>query len=88
MAKQFYFDKLYPFRDEVRRVIHGVKTDFYLTGGTTLSCAYLPHYRFSEDLDLFVNDDDRFSIWAERVVDSLEQRAGWRVTVVRKDDLR
>ena len=85
MAKEFYFDKLYPFQDEVLRVINGVKTDFYLTGGTTLSRAYL-HHRFSEDLDLFVNDDDRFSTWAARVVDSLEQRAGWKVTVLHTDD--
>ena len=49
------------------RVLDEVETGFYLTGGTAASRGYLNH-RFSDDLDLFVNDDDRFSLWAERPV--------------------
>jgi hypothetical protein len=33
--------------------------EFYLTGGTALSAFYLQH-RFSEDLDLFTQDDQAF----------------------------
>src|SRR6266571_5267921 len=70
MHKESFFDKLYALQDEVLRVINGAGTEFYLTGGTAASRGYLNH-RFSEDLDLFVNDDDRFSAWADRVVQSL-----------------
>jgi hypothetical protein len=29
-----YFEDLYPFQDQVLKVISAVETDFYLTGGT------------------------------------------------------
>lgn len=54
----FYFDRLYPMQDEVLRLIRSADTEFYLTGGTAASRGYLNH-RFSDDLDLFVNDDRR-----------------------------
>ena len=82
--KSYYFERLYPFQDEVLQVINAVGTDFYLTGGTALSRAYL-HHRFSDDLDLFVNYDARFGEWAERVVDALWQRSEWQTQVVLKD---
>lgn len=40
--------------------------DFYLTGGTALSAFYL-HHRYSEDLDLFTQDDEAFQA-AETIV--------------------
>lgn len=82
--KSYYFDRLYPFQDEALRVIGGVETGFYLTGGTALSRAYL-HHRFSDDLDLFVNFDARFGEWAERVVDALWREGAWQTQVVLKD---
>src|SRR3989304_7912993 len=85
MEKDFFFDKLYPFQDEVLRVINGARTGFSLTGGTAASRGYLNH-RFSEDLDFFVNDDDRFSTWAGRVIESLEHQAGWTIAVLRKEE--
>ena len=57
----FYFDVLYPFQDRVLKVIRVAGTGFYLTGGTAASRGYLNH-RFSDDLDLFVNDDNRFGL--------------------------
>ena len=53
-----YFEKFYRIQDHVLHLINAQTTDFYLTGGTALSRGYL-HHRFSDDLDLFVNDDDR-----------------------------
>ena len=38
--------------------------------GTVASRGYLDH-RYSDDLDLFVNDDDRFGLWAQRIVQAL-----------------
>ena len=38
--------------------------DFYLTGDTALSRAYLNH-RYSDDMDFFVNGSDNFKSQAE-----------------------
>ena len=54
--------------------------DFYLTGGTAASRGYL-HHRFSDDLEFFVNDDDRFGLWAQRLVQALVSASEWTVAV-------
>ncbi len=74
----FYFHVLYPFQDEVLKVLNRVKTGFYLTGGTAASRGYLNH-RFSDDLDFFVNDDARFILWTDRWIQALSEN--WRVEV-------
>src|SRR5690349_4616169 len=75
MDKAFYFDKLYPFQDQVLRILREVETGFYLTGGTAASRGYL-HHRLSDDLDFFVNDDRRFLLWAERWIQTLTEQPG------------
>lgn len=52
---------LHPLQDEALAAAAPADTGFYLTGGTALGRIHLRH-RYSEDLDLFVNDDDRFGI--------------------------
>jgi hypothetical protein len=76
----FFFDTLYPLQDQVLGLIHQVDTGFYLTGGTAASRGYLNH-RFSDDLDLFVNDDSHFGLWAERMIQALLQVQAGDVTV-------
>lgn len=85
MAKSssFYFDFLYPFQDRVIRIINQADTAFYLTGGTAASRGYLQH-RFSDDLDYFVNDDDRFGLWVERVIQALNKE--WKCEVLMKEE--
>lgn len=85
MANQssFYFDTLYPFQDRVIKVINQVDTEFYLTGGTAASRGYLQH-RFSDDLDYFVNDDSRFGLWVERVIQALNKE--WDCEVLMKEE--
>lgn len=80
---EFYFDILYPFQDRVIRVINQVETGFYLTGGTAASRGYLQH-RFSDDLDYFVNDDNRFGLWVERLIQALNQE--WECEVLTKEE--
>jgi predicted nucleotidyltransferase component of viral defense system len=63
--------------------INQVDTSFYLTGGTASSRGYLQH-RFSDDLDYFVNDDDRFGLWVERIIQSLNKE--WRCDVLMKEE--
>jgi hypothetical protein len=80
-----WFEKvLYPFQDEALAVAARVETGFYLTGGTALGRIHLRH-RYSEDLDLFVNDDDRFQAWADRMLEAWRAEAGWQLTVQRRD---
>lgn len=81
----FYFDILYPLQDRVLKVINMVETDFYLTGGTASSRGYLQH-RFSDDLDFFVNDDARFGLWVERVIQSLTRENDWSCQVLMKEE--
>ena len=84
MDRAFYFDTLYPLQDRVLKVINTVETDFYLTGGTASSRGYL-HHRFSDDLDLFVNDDPRFALWNDRIIHTLADSSHWRIDVIQKD---
>jgi hypothetical protein len=79
----FYFDVLYPFQDQVIAAINQVDTSFYLTGGTAASRGYLQH-RFSDDLDYFVNDDDRFGLWVERIIQALNKE--WQCDVLMKEE--
>jgi hypothetical protein len=79
----YYFDLLYPFQKRVIKVFTRVETGFYLTGGTAASRGYLQH-RFSDDLDYFVNDDNRFGLWVERVIQALSP--AWTCEVLMKEE--
>jgi hypothetical protein len=85
MDKAFYFDQLYPLQDEVLRITSGVETGFYLTGGTAASRGYL-HHRFSDDLDFFVNDDRRFLLWADRLIQALSAVPGWSLQILMREE--
>lgn len=84
MNRAFFFDVLYPFQDRVLRVLDDLDTEFYLTGGTAASRGYLGH-RFSDDLDLFVNDAADFSLWSERFIQALSRSGDWRTNVSQRD---
>jgi len=70
MQKNYYQNILYPLQDKVISVIARLPVNFYLTGGTALSRAYLNH-RYSDDLDFFVNDDPSFRKQVELIIASL-----------------
>jgi predicted nucleotidyltransferase component of viral defense system len=78
---KIWFEKtLYPFQDEVLRIVSELKTPFYLSGGTAASRGYLNH-RYSEDLDFFVNDRPDFGLWAERLIERFRTESGWSCRV-------
>lgn len=85
MDHEFYYQRLYPFQDQVLKILLPLDTKFYLTGGTALSRGYLNH-RFSDDLDFLVNDDPYFGLWADRVVSGLFQERGWATQVLQRED--
>lgn len=70
MQKNYYLNILYPLQDKVLNLIGSLPVDFYLTGGTALSRAYLNH-RYSDYLDFFVNNSDNFKTWVEIIVGNL-----------------
>jgi predicted nucleotidyltransferase component of viral defense system len=70
MQKSYYQNILYPLQDKVLRIIEKLPVDFYLTGGTALSRAYLNH-RYSDDLDFFVNQSSGFGKQVELIIGSL-----------------
>lgn len=83
---EYYFTQLYPFQDRVIKTIRQVDTGFYLSGGTAASRGYL-HHRFSDDLDFFVNDDNQFGLWVERIIQACSQEnLGWRCQVLMKEE--
>ena len=84
-SPSFYFETFYPFQDRVLKIVNAVDTGFYLKGGTASSRGYLNH-RFSDDLDFFVNDDNRFGLWVERIIQALTQSADWSCQVLMKEE--
>ena len=84
MDPAWFEEVLYPLQDEALAVAASVDTGFYLTGGTALGRVHLRH-QYSEDLDLFVNDDDRFQVWAERLLDTWRAEARWTLSIQRRD---
>jgi hypothetical protein len=84
MKSTFYIERLYPLQDRVLARLKNVETGFYLTGGTVTSRVYLQH-RFSDDLDFFVNDDERFPLWTDRFMHALQMEGHWQVQVLLRD---
>lgn len=70
----FFREQLYPLQNRVLAKLRALETGFYLSGGTAASRVYLDH-RFSDDLDLFTNDQAEFPLWADRVVAMLRSYA-------------
>jgi hypothetical protein len=69
--EKYYTENLYPFQDGVLNIVKKSGTPFYLTGGTALSRGYFRH-RYSDDLDLFVNQDDGYSSYVQTLLADFE----------------
>ena len=70
-SAKYYRENLYPFQDGVLNIVKKSGTPFYLTGGTALSRGYFNH-RYSDDLDLFVNQDDRYPDYVQTLLTQFE----------------
>ena len=79
--------QLYSLQDWVLSLLRSVQHEFYLTGGTALGRGYYQH-RYSEDLDLFVNDVPEFELWRDRCLNALQTAGsaqGWPLEVVLRE---
>ena len=72
-SAEFYTEKLYPLQDGVLKIVRDLELPFYLTGGTALSRHYLRH-RFSDEIDLFVNADEKYSMYVDRLRDHISDK--------------
>ncbi len=88
MPEKYYLNKLYPVQDKILRILEELPMQFYLTGGTALSRAWL-HHRFSDDLDFFVNDNSEFKKQTESVLNALKNnKIDFEIATTAKDFLR
>jgi hypothetical protein len=74
--EKFYEEKLYPLQDGVLRKLASIHTPFYLTGGTALGRELIGH-RYSDDLDLFLNDHPDYRTLVQDSVTALEDGASF-----------
>lgn len=72
MHDDYYQNILYPLQDKVLKIVAKLPVEFYLTGGTALSRAYLNH-RYSDDLDFFVNNAGNFKIQVNKVIKAITE---------------
>ncbi len=84
MHADYYQNTLYPLQDKVLNVMTDLPVNFYLTGGTALSRAYL-HHRYSDDLDFFVNNIKDFKEQVNIVLLAID-RAGFKFDVAIADE--
>ena len=68
----YYEEKLYPLQDGVLSIINRSGTDFFLTGGTALSRGYY-HHRYSDDLDLFLDQSQTYDEQLDTVLAMLRE---------------
>jgi predicted nucleotidyltransferase component of viral defense system len=73
MEKKIAYPELYALQDKMLDLIFSLDNSFYLTGGTALHRFYYG-LRYSDDLDLFVSDDDLFNEYVREIIDLLESR--------------
>lgn len=69
---EYFRTKLYPFQDGILAIVRKSGTPFYLTGGTALSRRWF-HHRYSDDIDLFLDNDPGFAGHVDRLFTSLKQ---------------
>ena len=75
-SEAYYEEILYPLQNGVLTTLAACEAPFYLTGGTALHRHYF-RLQYSEDLDLFVNQDTGFGGYVDRALTTLRER-GYR----------
>lgn len=84
MPVEYYEKTIYPLQDRVLQPLKQERLPFYLSGGTALSRGYY-HHRYSDDLDLFVNDRDDFNVIVDRYIKELKQISNDLTVAMRSD---
>ncbi len=69
--EKYYTQNLYPFQDGILSIVKQSGAPFYLGGGTALSRAYY-NKRYSDDIDLFINNSEKFDEYSQILFSALE----------------
>jgi len=64
------YKKLYSLQDRVLDIIFDIEDEFYLTGGTALSRFFYAK-RYSDDLDFFTNNSQRYAYALKNTISNL-----------------
>jgi len=81
------YEKLYRLQDEVLNYVFEKEQEFYLTGGTCLSRFYHPK-RYSDDLDFFTNNSQRFAFAVKKIKLQLAEKFTLTPEIEAKDFVR
>ncbi len=81
------YKELYFLQDKVLDVVFTTEREFYLTGGTCLNRFYVEK-RYSNDLDFFANNSNRFHFAVKNIYDSLSTEFSVQREIDSKDFLR
>ena len=81
------YKKLYTLQDEVLTIVFETENEFYLTGGTCLSRFYVAK-RYSDDLDFFTNQSQRYGFAIKKIKLALQKQFQLIVEVQTKDFTR
>lgn len=71
--KKYYEEKLYPLQNGILKCVQDSATQFYLSGGTALSRGSFNH-RYSDDIDLFLENDPAFKDQSEKLISIIKSR--------------
>jgi len=81
------YKKLYILQDKVLDIVFSNENEFYLTGGTCLNRFY-QEKRYSDDLDFFTNNSNRFSFAVKNIKIKLMQQFKVNAALESKDFIR
>ncbi len=81
------YKKLYKLQDRVLEIVFKAEKEFYLTGGTAISRFYKAK-RYSDDLDFFTNDSNRFGFAVKNIISALSDDFNVKKEIDSKDFIR
>ncbi len=81
------YKKLYKLQDKVLKIVFETENEFYLTGGTCISRFYVEK-RYSDDLDFFTNQSQRYGFAIKNIKRALQKSFKLIVEVESKDFTR
>jgi predicted nucleotidyltransferase component of viral defense system len=67
------YNDLYKIQDKILEIVFSLKNPFYLTGGTAIHRFYY-QYRYSDDIDLFCDDNTNFYIYFRELLNVFKQQ--------------
>jgi predicted nucleotidyltransferase component of viral defense system len=81
------YKKLYTLQDEILKIVFSFENQFYLTGGTCISRFYQAK-RYSDDLDFFANDYNRFGFDVKKIKKIISEKFQLKLVLESRDFIR